>query len=90
MFVVVAHVEGDRVEGAIIRVGLEALVEHVVLGDEVARHRVEAHGHDGSSSHVEEDLATCLKKKTYSTWFTSSSRVHSTVTVYVEKKCIME
>ena len=45
MFVVVADIKGDHVEGAVVGVGLEALVEHVVLGNEVTGDRVQAHGH---------------------------------------------
>ena len=54
MFVMIADIEGDHVEGAVVGVGLEALVEHVVLGDEVTGNRVQAHGHQGTAQHVKQ------------------------------------
>ena len=43
VLVVVANVEGDQVQRAVIRVGFEAVLEHVVLRDEVACYRVRSH-----------------------------------------------
>ena len=63
MLVVVTDIEGDHVEGAVVRVRLEALVKHVVLGDEVAGNGVQAHGHQGPAQHVEQHFAACNKEK---------------------------
>ena len=52
VLVVVAHVEAKHVKGPIVTVGLLPFVEHVVLGDKMARHRVEAHGQKGSCQQV--------------------------------------
>ncbi len=62
VLVVVAHVEGDRVQRAVVGVRLEALVEHVVLRDEVAGNRVEAHRHQRAADHVEQHLAAWMIK----------------------------
>ena len=48
MLVVVSHVEGQQVERAVVGVGLVALEEHVVLGNEVARDGVQAHPQHGA------------------------------------------
>ncbi|TNN63945.1 hypothetical protein EYF80_025787 [Liparis tanakae] len=56
VLVVVAHVEGEQVEGAVVGVGLVALEEHVVLGDEVARDGVQAHPQHGAGQHVDHGL----------------------------------
>ena len=53
VLVVVAHVEGEEVEGAIVAVGLLAFHEHVVLGDEVTRHGVNPHSQKASRQHVQ-------------------------------------
>ncbi len=63
VLVVVPDVECDCVQRAVVGVGLEALVEHVVLGDEVARHGVEAHGHQGTARHVEQHLTACTEEE---------------------------
>lgn len=57
VLVVVAHVEGEEVEAAVVRVGLVALEEHVVLGDEVARDGVQAHPQHGAGQHVNHRLS---------------------------------
>ncbi len=56
VLVVVAHVEGDQIERAVVRVGLVALDEHVVLGDEVAGDGVEAETEQKSEPHVAQRL----------------------------------
>ncbi|KAG7214377.1 hypothetical protein INR49_023088 [Caranx melampygus] len=56
VLVVVAHVEGEKVEGAVVRVGLMALEEHVVLSYEVTRDGVQAHPQHGASQHVDHRL----------------------------------
>ncbi len=56
VLVVVAHVEGDQIERAVVRVGLVALDEHVVLGDEVARDGVETEAEHGADEQVENGL----------------------------------
>ena len=43
MLHVVANVEGKVVPWAVVGISFVASVEHVVLGDEVGRHGVEAH-----------------------------------------------
>ena len=43
VLVVIAHVESEPVEGAVVRVRLLKLDEHIVLGDEVTRHRMKSH-----------------------------------------------
>lgn len=57
VLVVVAHVEGEQVEGAVVGVGLVALEEHVVLGYEVSRDGVQAHPQQGPSHHVDHRFA---------------------------------
>ena len=54
MFVVVADVERDTVEWAVVRVRLESLLEDVVLRDEVPGHRVQPHGEEGAPAEVEQ------------------------------------
>lgn len=56
VLVVVAHVEGEQVEGTVVRVGLMALQEHVVLGDEVTRDGMQPHAQHGTSQHVDDRL----------------------------------
>lgn len=56
MLVVVPDVEGYPVEGPVVRVGLETLSEHVVLGDEMARDRVQSHGQQRTAQQVDENL----------------------------------
>ena len=63
VLVVVADVEGDPVQRAVVGVGLESLVEHVVLRDEVAGHGVEAHRHQGSHHQVEQNATTYWKDR---------------------------
>lgn len=58
VLIVIADVEGDHVERAVVRVRFEALLEHVVLGDEVSSDRMKPHGHQGATHHVEEHLAS--------------------------------
>lgn len=57
VLVVVAHIEGKQVEGAIVWVGLMALEEHVVLSYEVTRNGMQAHPQHRASQHVEDRLA---------------------------------
>lgn len=53
VLIVVAHIEGEQVEGAIVRIGLMALKEHVVLSYEVTRDGVQAHPKHRASQHVD-------------------------------------
>jgi hypothetical protein len=62
VFVVVADVEGDQVEGTVIGVGLEALFKHIVLGDEMAGNWVEAHGQKGPAEEVEQHFSAWIKR----------------------------
>lgn len=48
VFHVVAHIEGDPVEGSIVGVSLVALLEHIVLSHKVARDRVQAQAQEGA------------------------------------------
>mmetsp|Transcript_11049 Transcript_11049/g.19982 ORF Transcript_11049/g.19982 Transcript_11049/m.19982 type:complete len:275 (+) Transcript_11049:316-1140(+) len=52
----VADVEGQPVEAAVVTVGLLPLVHDVVLGDEVAGNRVDPHAQERSEDEVEEAL----------------------------------
>lgn len=58
MLVVVAHIECEQVEGAIVGVGLVALEKHVVLGDKVSRDGVQAHSQQGARHHVDHRLGS--------------------------------
>ena len=63
VFVVVADVESDGVQGPVVRVRLESFLEHVVLRNEVPGHWVETHGHQSSHQVVEQHLAACIQSK---------------------------
>ncbi len=54
MFIMVSNIEGDSVEWAIIGVGLVALLEHVVLRDEVPSHWMKTHCQESSEGQVGE------------------------------------
>lgn len=56
VLIVVAHIEGEKVERAVVGIGLVALEEHVMLSDEVARDRVKAHAQHGAGQHVDHRL----------------------------------
>ena len=56
MFHVVAHIEGDPVEGPVVGVGLVALEEHVVLSHKVARDGVQAQTQQGAGQQVDHGL----------------------------------
>ena len=43
VFVMVAHIEGQPIEGTIIRVGLLTFLVHIVLGNKMACHGMDAH-----------------------------------------------
>ena len=58
MLDVVADVEGDQVEGSVVRVSLLALRVHVVLGDKVARDRVKTQRQHGAREKVHDRLGT--------------------------------
>lgn len=53
MLIVIAHVEGNPVQGSVIRVRLESLGEHVMLTDKVSSHRVQAHRQDRAHNQVD-------------------------------------
>lgn len=53
---VVAHIEGDEVEGAIVGVRLMTLQEHIVLSNEMSRDGVQAHAQDGACDQVNDGL----------------------------------
>ena len=58
VLIVIANVEGDQVQRTVVGVGLKAVLEHVVLRDEVAGNRVATHCQQRASNHVEEHLPT--------------------------------
>ena len=62
MLVVVADVEGDEIERTVVRVGLVALDEHVVLGYEVTGDGMKAEAEQCAADQVEERLvAACVQ-----------------------------
>lgn len=52
VLVVIAHVERDPIQRTVVRVGFEPLLEHVVLGNEMASHGMQTHSHQRSEEHV--------------------------------------
>ena len=56
MLHVVAHIEGNVVPGSVVRVGLIASIEHVVLGYEVGGHGVDPQTQQGANEKVIERL----------------------------------
>lgn len=53
VLVVIAHVEGDPVQRAVVRVRFVSLREHVVLADKVSGHRVQTHRQHGAHNQVD-------------------------------------
>lgn len=56
MLIMIADVEGDPIEGAVIGVGLKALGKHIMFGYKMSGHRMQAHGQYGAHHQIKQRL----------------------------------
>ena len=56
VLIVISHIKCDQIETAIVGIGLEALDEHIVLGDEVSRNGMEPESEKSADEQIEERL----------------------------------
>lgn len=56
MLIVVAYVEREQIQRSVVRIGLMALEEHVMLSNKVSRDGMKTHSQHRASQHVEQRL----------------------------------
>ena len=54
VFIVISHIEGECIQGTVIRVGLSAFHEDVMLGDEMSCHRMKAGAKQGTCDQIQQ------------------------------------